>query len=168
MTVVPGRADRRAAGRWDRSCPCCKWATTPRVRSACDPIGPGWPIWWWESAWSRWPAPRPDRSPSSRWWRRSWPGGSPQAPGVALVPAAAMGAVLLLVGDVIAQQLLPRQRITRRGGHRHRWAALYLIYLLITQARRKPMNDDSTTTHSQDCRPQTSRSVTKTPRSSPS
>lgn len=56
--------------------------------------------------------------------------------GVALVPAAAMGAVLLLVSDVIAQQLfsgneLPVGAVTVSLG------GVYLVYLLITQARQR-------------------------------
>lgn len=57
------------------------------------------------------------------------------SPGVALVPAAAMGAVLLLVCDVIAQRLfgdnaIPVGPVTvSLGGG-------YLVYLLMTQARR--------------------------------
>lgn len=58
------------------------------------------------------------------------------SPGVALVPSAAMGAVLLLVSDVIAQQLfsgseLPVGAVTVSLG------GLYLIYLLVTQAHRR-------------------------------
>ena len=58
------------------------------------------------------------------------------SPGVALVPAAAMGAVLLLVCDVIAQRLfgdnaIPVGPVTVSLG------GSYLIYLLITEARRR-------------------------------
>ena len=58
------------------------------------------------------------------------------SPGVALVPAAVMGAVLLLVCDVIAQRLfgdnaIPVGPVTVSLG------GSYLIYLLITQARRR-------------------------------
>ncbi len=58
------------------------------------------------------------------------------SPGVALVPAAAMGAALLLVSDVIAQQLfsdneLPVGVVTVSLG------GCYLIYLLATQARKR-------------------------------
>ncbi|TRW79689.1 iron chelate uptake ABC transporter family permease subunit [Mycolicibacterium sp. 018/SC-01/001] len=58
------------------------------------------------------------------------------SPGVALVPAAAMGAALLLVSDVIAQQLfsdneLPVGVVTVSLG------GCYLIYLLVTQARKR-------------------------------
>ncbi|MDG4666646.1 iron chelate uptake ABC transporter family permease subunit [Mycobacterium sp. 236(2023)] len=58
------------------------------------------------------------------------------SPGVALVPAAAMGAVLLLVCDVIAQRLfgdnaIPVGPVTVSLG------GSYLVYLLITQARRR-------------------------------
>ncbi|WP_123024967.1 FecCD family ABC transporter permease [Mycolicibacterium stellerae] len=56
--------------------------------------------------------------------------------GISLVPSAAMGAVLLLVSDVIAQQLL--------GGNELPVGAVtvclgggYLIYLLVAQARRQ-------------------------------
>ena len=68
------------AGRWDRSCRCCRWATTPQAHWACGPTAPGWPIWSSASAWSRWPAPRRGRSPSSRWRHRRSRGGSPPAP----------------------------------------------------------------------------------------
>lgn len=56
------------------------------------------------------------------------------SPGVGLVPSAAMGAVLLLVSDVIAQQLfsaneLPVGAVTVSLG------GMYLVYLLITQSR---------------------------------
>jgi iron complex transport system permease protein len=58
------------------------------------------------------------------------------SPGVGLVPSAAMGAVLLLVSDVIAQQLfsgneLPVGAVTVSLG------GMYLVYLLITQARQR-------------------------------
>ena len=58
------------------------------------------------------------------------------SPGVALVPSAAMGAVLLLVSDVIAQQLfrgseLPVGAVTVCLG------GMYLVYLLVTQARQR-------------------------------
>lgn len=58
------------------------------------------------------------------------------SPGVALLPAAVMGAALLLVSDVIAQQLfsdneLPVGVITVSLG------GCYLIYLLATQARKR-------------------------------
>ena len=58
------------------------------------------------------------------------------SPGVALVPAATMGAVLLLVGDVVAQRVilddeLPVGVITVSLG------GSYLIYLLFTQARQR-------------------------------
>jgi iron-siderophore transport system permease protein len=58
------------------------------------------------------------------------------SPGVGLVPSAAMGAVLLLVSDIIAQQLfstneLPVGTVTVSVG------GLYLVYLLITQARQR-------------------------------
>jgi iron complex transport system permease protein len=58
------------------------------------------------------------------------------SPGISLVPSAAMGAVLLLVSDVIAQRLstdseLPVGAVTvcLGGG--------YLVYLLVAQARRR-------------------------------
>jgi iron complex transport system permease protein len=57
-------------------------------------------------------------------------------PGVALVPAAAMGALLLLVSDILAQQLFAGNElpvgavtVTLGGG--------YLVYLLVAQARRR-------------------------------
>ncbi|MBI3212215.1 MAG: iron chelate uptake ABC transporter family permease subunit [Mycobacterium sp.] len=58
------------------------------------------------------------------------------SPGVGLVPSAAMGAVLLLVGDIIAAQLfgdneLPVGAVTVSLG------GAYLVYLLVTQARRR-------------------------------
>ena len=58
------------------------------------------------------------------------------SPGVGLVPSAAMGAVLLLVSDVIAQQLfrgseLPVGAVTVSLG------GVYLVYLLVTQARQR-------------------------------
>jgi iron complex transport system permease protein len=58
------------------------------------------------------------------------------SPGVGLIPSAAMGAVLLLVSDVIAQQLfsgseLPVGAVTVSLG------GLYLIYLLVSQARQR-------------------------------
>jgi iron complex transport system permease protein len=58
------------------------------------------------------------------------------SPGVSLVPSAVMGAVLLLVGDVIAQQAfsgteLPVGTVTVSLG------GAYLIYLLASQARQR-------------------------------
>jgi iron complex transport system permease protein len=58
------------------------------------------------------------------------------SPGVSLVPSAVMGAVLLLVGDVIAQQAfsgteLPVGTVTVSLG------GVYLIYLLMSQARQR-------------------------------
>jgi iron-siderophore transport system permease protein len=58
------------------------------------------------------------------------------SPGVGLIPSAAMGTVLLLVSDVLAQQLfsgseLPVGAVTVSLG------GVYLIYLLISQARRR-------------------------------
>ncbi|WP_242453448.1 iron chelate uptake ABC transporter family permease subunit [Mycolicibacterium sp. P9-64] len=58
------------------------------------------------------------------------------SPGVSTVPSAVMGAVLLLVSDVIAQQAftgieLPVGTVTVSLG------GAYLIYLLISQARRR-------------------------------
>lgn len=58
------------------------------------------------------------------------------SPGVALAPAAVMGAALLLVSDVIAQQLfsdneLPVGVVTVSLG------GCYLVYLLATQARKR-------------------------------
>ena len=59
-----------------------------------------------------------------------------RSPGVALAPSAAMGALLLLVSDVIAQQLfagneLPVGAVTVCLG------GAYLVYLLISQARQR-------------------------------
>lgn len=56
--------------------------------------------------------------------------------GIALAPAAAMGAVLLLISDVIAQQLfrdneLPVGAVTVALG------GCYLVFLLVTQARTR-------------------------------
>jgi iron complex transport system permease protein len=58
------------------------------------------------------------------------------SPGVGLMPSAAMGAVLLLFSDVIAQRLfgdseLPVGAVTVTLG------GAYLVYLLVTQARRR-------------------------------
>jgi iron complex transport system permease protein len=58
------------------------------------------------------------------------------SPGVDLVPSAAMGAVLLLISDVIAQQLfsgseLPVGAVTVSLG------GVYLVYLLVTQAHQR-------------------------------
>ena len=58
------------------------------------------------------------------------------SPGVGLMPSAAMGALLLLVSDVIAAHLftgseLPVGTVTVSLG------GLYLIYLLVAQARRR-------------------------------
>lgn len=58
------------------------------------------------------------------------------SPGVALVPAAAMGAVLLLVGDLIAQQLLADNELPV-GVVTVSLGGIYLIYLLVTQARKR-------------------------------
>ena len=58
------------------------------------------------------------------------------SPGVGLVPSAAMGAVLLLVSDVIAQQLLQRHRTPGRCGDRVAgWP--YWSTCLIAQARQR-------------------------------
>jgi iron complex transport system permease protein len=58
------------------------------------------------------------------------------SPGVGLAPSAAMGAVLLLISDVIAQQLfstteLPVGAVTVSLG------GMYLVYLLIARARQR-------------------------------
>ncbi len=58
------------------------------------------------------------------------------SPGIGLVPSAAMGALLLLISDVIAQQLfagaeLPVGAVTVCLG------GAYLIYLLVAQARQR-------------------------------
>ena len=116
-----GLPGRRWPWRWwrsGRSCRCCRWATTPRARSACGPTAPGWPI----------------SSSASAWWRVACAAAGPisfvalaapqiarrltASPGVGLVPSAAMGAVLLLVSDVIAQQVFARQRAAGGRGHR--------------------------------------------------
>ena len=76
---LPGRHGRGCWSLWDRSCRCCRWATTPRVRSACGPNAPAWPISSSASAWWRWLAPRQVRSRSSRWPRHRSPAGSPPA-----------------------------------------------------------------------------------------
>lgn len=57
-------------------------------------------------------------------------------PGVGLVPSAAMGAVLLLIGDVIAQHLLPGNELPV-GAVTVSLGGAYLIYLLIAQARKR-------------------------------
>lgn len=58
------------------------------------------------------------------------------SPGVGMAPSAAMGALLLLVSDVVAQQLvagseLPVGSVTGSLG------GAYLVYLLVAQARRR-------------------------------
>ncbi|WP_019971053.1 iron chelate uptake ABC transporter family permease subunit [Mycobacterium sp. 141] len=58
------------------------------------------------------------------------------SPGVALIPAAAMGGVLLLASDIAAQHVftdneLPVGAVTVSVG------GMYLVYLLFTQARRR-------------------------------
>lgn len=58
------------------------------------------------------------------------------SPGVGLVPSAAMGAVLLLVSDLLAQRLfggseLPVGAVTVSLG------GMYLVYLLISQSRKR-------------------------------
>ena len=58
------------------------------------------------------------------------------SPGVALVPSAAMGAVLLLISDVIAQQVLPDNELPV-GVVTVCLGGVYLVYLLVTQARRR-------------------------------
>lgn len=58
------------------------------------------------------------------------------SPGVALVPAAAMGAVLLLVCDIIAQRLFGDNEIPV-GPVTVSLGGSYLIYLLVMQARRR-------------------------------
>ena len=58
------------------------------------------------------------------------------SPGVALVPSAAMGAVLLLISDVIAQQVLPDNELPV-GAVTVCLGGVYLVYLLVTQARRR-------------------------------
>ena len=58
------------------------------------------------------------------------------SPGVGLVPSAAMGAVLLLVSDVIAQQLLSTGELPV-GAVTVSLGGMYLVYLLITQARQR-------------------------------
>jgi iron complex transport system permease protein len=58
------------------------------------------------------------------------------SPGVGLVPSAAMGAVLLLVSDIIAQQLIPGSEVPV-GAVTVSLGGAYLIYLLIAQARQR-------------------------------
>lgn len=58
------------------------------------------------------------------------------SPGVALVPAAAMGAVLLLVSDILAQQAFPGTELPV-GTVTVSLGGAYLIYLLMTQARQR-------------------------------
>ncbi|MGE0217352.1 FecCD family ABC transporter permease [Mycolicibacterium sp.] len=58
------------------------------------------------------------------------------SPGVALVPAAAMGAVLLLLSDIIAQQLFRDNEIPV-GAVTVTLGGTYLVYLLITGARQR-------------------------------
>jgi iron-siderophore transport system permease protein len=57
-------------------------------------------------------------------------------PGVGLVPSAAMGAVLLLISDVIAQRLLPSSELPV-GAVTVSLGGMYLVYLLFTQARNR-------------------------------
>ncbi|ANW64602.1 iron ABC transporter permease [Mycobacterium sp. djl-10] len=56
-------------------------------------------------------------------------------PGVGLVPSAVMGAVLLLIGDVLAQHLLATELPV--GAVTVSLGGAYLIYLLVTQARSR-------------------------------
>jgi len=58
------------------------------------------------------------------------------SPGIGLVPSAAMGAMLLLVSDVIAQQLSPGSELPV-GAVTVCLGGGYLIYLLVAQARRR-------------------------------
>ncbi|MBS1695720.1 MAG: iron chelate uptake ABC transporter family permease subunit [Actinobacteria bacterium] len=58
------------------------------------------------------------------------------SPGVGLVPSAVMGAALLLVSDVIAQQLLRGSELPV-GAVTVSLGGMYLIYLLISQARKR-------------------------------
>jgi iron complex transport system permease protein len=58
------------------------------------------------------------------------------SPGVGLLPSAAMGAVLLLVSDVLAQQLFPGSGLPV-GAVTVSLGGMYLIYLLVTQARQR-------------------------------
>ncbi len=58
------------------------------------------------------------------------------APASRWCPSAAMGAVLLLVSDVIAQQLFPDNELPV-GAVTVSLGGVYLIYLLITQARKR-------------------------------
>lgn len=58
------------------------------------------------------------------------------SPGVALMPSAAMGAVLLLVSDVIAQRLFGDSEVPV-GAVTVSLGGAYLVYLLVTQARRR-------------------------------
>lgn len=58
------------------------------------------------------------------------------SPGISLVPSAAMGAVLLLVSDVIAQQLFPASELPV-GAVTVCLGGGYLVWLLVAQARRQ-------------------------------
>lgn len=58
------------------------------------------------------------------------------SPGVGLVPSAAMGAVLLLVSDIIAQQLFPDSELPV-GAVTVSLGGVYLVYLLVIQARQR-------------------------------
>ncbi len=58
------------------------------------------------------------------------------SPGVGLVPSAVMGAALLLVSDVIAQQLLRGSELPV-GAVTVSLGGVYLVYLLISQARKR-------------------------------
>ncbi|WP_422747132.1 FecCD family ABC transporter permease [Mycobacterium sp. WMMD1722] len=58
------------------------------------------------------------------------------SPGVALVPSAAMGAVLLLASDVLAQHLLEGTELPV-GAVTVSLGGAYLVYLLVSQARNR-------------------------------
>lgn len=58
------------------------------------------------------------------------------SPGVGLVSSAVMGSVLLMVSDIIAQQLFPTSELPV-GAVTVSLGGAYLIYLLITQARKR-------------------------------
>jgi len=58
------------------------------------------------------------------------------SPGVALLPAAVMGSVLLLLSDILAQQVLPNDELPV-GAITVSLGGTYLIYLLLTQARQR-------------------------------
>lgn len=58
------------------------------------------------------------------------------SPGVGLLPSAVMGSVLLLVSDVLAQHIFPGNELPV-GAVTVSLGGLYLVYLLVSQARKR-------------------------------